>query len=233
MLSARCHQFAEAQFQALAQPQQGLIGRVALPSGEGVDLLEAQAGLFRDRPLGHPCAFGDTKLVSLARAPRGRGCVGLDLLWGGMAVSLTHPARKELGDILPYRALRTIVSTQFAENFLSERAAKITRLYVLGRAIRELREQRRARARSRRPPASKRRIQALEAGQLDPDYELLLALAEAARRSPRRACHPRGTARGGGPGASTGRWSLGEVPDGTGVRPRTRPSVGCAALCSH
>lgn len=53
-------------------------------------------------------------------------------------------------------------------------------LLVLGQAIREVREQR-GLSPSRLAAATgveQRRIQALEAGRLDPDFELLLALAD-------------------------------------------------------
>jgi transcriptional regulator with XRE-family HTH domain len=53
-------------------------------------------------------------------------------------------------------------------------------LLLLGRALRQLREQRRLSQSELAATASveEGRIKALESGQLDPDYELLLALTE-------------------------------------------------------
>jgi len=64
---------------------------------------------------------------------------------------------------------------------LSERTQKTRDLVVLGRAIGELRDQGglSASALAAAVGVEERRIRALEAGQLDPDYELLIALAEA------------------------------------------------------
>jgi transcriptional regulator with XRE-family HTH domain len=64
---------------------------------------------------------------------------------------------------------------------LSKEAQWIRDLALLGRAVRELREQRRL-SQAQLAAATgvpQRRIGALEAGRLDPDYVLLVALARA------------------------------------------------------
>jgi transcriptional regulator with XRE-family HTH domain len=63
---------------------------------------------------------------------------------------------------------------------LPDRAQKTHDLLFFGRAVRELREKRPL-STSQLAAAvgvEERRIRALEAGQLDPDYELLIALAD-------------------------------------------------------
>jgi DNA-binding XRE family transcriptional regulator len=103
-----------------------------------------------------------------------------------MTVSLTHLAEEELGDIWRIPSSDSCLLCNLGDFLLSERAQKTDDLLFFGRAIRELRE--------RRPLSTnqlaaavgidERRIQALEAGQLDPDYELLIALAEGLGVSP-------------------------------------------------
>jgi transcriptional regulator with XRE-family HTH domain len=64
---------------------------------------------------------------------------------------------------------------------LPSRTRKTDDLALLGKAIRQLREERRLGQGelAGAVEVGERRIQALEAGQLDPDYMLLLALAKA------------------------------------------------------
>jgi transcriptional regulator with XRE-family HTH domain len=64
---------------------------------------------------------------------------------------------------------------------LPKRTRKTDDLALLGRAIRQLREERRLGQGELAVAVGvgERRIQALEAGRLDPDYMLLLALAKA------------------------------------------------------
>jgi transcriptional regulator with XRE-family HTH domain len=64
---------------------------------------------------------------------------------------------------------------------LPKRTRKTDDLTLLGKAVRQLREERRLGQGELAAAAGvgERRIQALEAGHLDPDYMLLLALAKA------------------------------------------------------
>jgi transcriptional regulator with XRE-family HTH domain len=75
--------------------------------------------------------------------------------------------------------MQTIVYSAIWELFVSESGHKDTELLVLGRALREMREQRGMSPDELADAAgmSRRRIDALETGHVDPSYELLLALA--------------------------------------------------------
>lgn len=103
-----------------------------------------------------------------------------------MAGSLTHPAGRRKG-IYGVNPLRQLSSAQFGRFFLSESERESRRhLRNLGEAVRQLREQRGS------TPAelaatlgvNERYVRALEAGEHDPDYELLFALAGALNVTP-------------------------------------------------
>ena len=82
---------------------------------------------------------------------------------------------------MAYGALRQLSTNQFARFSLPKRTQKTHELALLGRVVRELREQRRMSQSELAAAvgAEERRIRALEAGQLDPDYVLLVRLAKA------------------------------------------------------
>lgn len=82
---------------------------------------------------------------------------------------------------MSYSALGQLSTAQFPRVSLPKRTHKTDELALLGEAIRQLREERRLGQRELALAAgvAERRIQALEAGRLDPDYLLLLALAKA------------------------------------------------------
>jgi transcriptional regulator with XRE-family HTH domain len=79
-----------------------------------------------------------------------------------------------------YHDLRQLCSTQFGSLSVSERTQEEQELLVLGLAIGQVRERRGLSVGelSAVTGVVQTRIQALEAGQLDPDYDLLLTLAE-------------------------------------------------------
>jgi transcriptional regulator with XRE-family HTH domain len=76
--------------------------------------------------------------------------------------------------------METVVFIAIWELFLPESGHRDADLPVLGRAIRQMREQRGMSADELAGATSigRERVDALETGRLDPTYELLLALAE-------------------------------------------------------
>ena len=77
--------------------------------------------------------------------------------------------------------MKTVVFSAIWELFLPDRGKQDVDLAILGRAVRRMREQRGMSADELAGAAdmTRQRIDGLEAGHLDPTYELLLALAEA------------------------------------------------------
>jgi transcriptional regulator with XRE-family HTH domain len=82
--------------------------------------------------------------------------------------------------------MKTVVVSANWELFLPDSGHRSTELSLLGRAVRQTREQR-GMSPDRLADASgmtRQRIDAIETGRLDPSYDLLLALAEGLRAQP-------------------------------------------------
>jgi ribosome-binding protein aMBF1 (putative translation factor) len=106
---------------------------------------------------------------------------GSDFLSRGMAGSLTHPAGRRKG-IYGVNPLRQLSSAQFGRFSLSQSEQESRRhLRNLGEAVRQLREQRGSTSDELAETlgVEARYVRALEAGERDPDYELLFTLARA------------------------------------------------------
>ncbi len=105
---------------------------------------------------------------------------GWDILLGGTGGSLTHPIEKELGHSWRIRLSDSCLLTSLRDFLLPRRPKKTKELALLGGAVRELREQRRLSESelAAEVGVGEHRIQALEAGRLDPDYVLLVRLAK-------------------------------------------------------
>jgi DNA-binding XRE family transcriptional regulator len=96
-----------------------------------------------------------------------------------MAASFTQTDEEDIGHIGRKR-LRRLSATAIWELFLPVSQQEQQDLLVLGRAIREIREERDTTAADLAAAADVElaQIRALEAGRVDPTYELMLALAE-------------------------------------------------------
>ncbi len=82
--------------------------------------------------------------------------------------------------------MKTVVVSAIWELFLPDREQLDADLAILGRAVRRMREQQGMSADelAHATGMTRQRIYRLETGQLDPSYELLLALSEALRTQP-------------------------------------------------
>jgi DNA-binding XRE family transcriptional regulator len=96
-----------------------------------------------------------------------------------MAGSFTHTSEKDIGHI-NRSPPQTVVVAAIWEFFRTVKQREQQDLLVLGRAIREIRQERGMAVEQLAQVSGvvRARIQALELGQLNPRYELLLALAE-------------------------------------------------------
>lgn len=110
----------------------------------------------------------------------------MDLRGGATTRSLTHVEEQEKGRYCRIAADDNCLQSTLRELSLSRRTHIASELTCLGRALRELREHQRL---SREQLAAavgapERRIEALEAGRLDPGYVLLVRLEKALRVAP-------------------------------------------------
>jgi DNA-binding XRE family transcriptional regulator len=101
------------------------------------------------------------------------------LSWTAMTVSFTQTGEQDIGHIGRKR-LRRLSATAIWELFPPVSQREQHDLLLLGRAIREIREERDVTAAdlAGATEVELAQIRALEAGRVDPTYELLLALAE-------------------------------------------------------
>jgi len=114
--------------------------------------------------------------MAMAARQRLRGC---DFLGGGMGRQPDRSRGKELGQVCRIRFSDNRLQGILRAFLLSERPPKSCELALLGEAVRELREQR-GLSQGELAAASgvpERRIKALEAGRVDPDFVLLYSLA--------------------------------------------------------
>jgi DNA-binding XRE family transcriptional regulator len=174
------HQLARANMQTSAQLENGRVCRVGLSTHERTDLLHIEPRLRGNGILAHLRISSYQKFYRLTQRSMVRA------LWFGL--SLRRHERKPYASDQPtvrtsmgYHGLRQLSALQTGGFSVSEDHQHAKDLAALGDAIRECRAskqltQKRLALLARVP---QRTIQALEAGRLDPELDLLEMLAEA------------------------------------------------------
>ncbi len=167
-----------AHMQALTKLDQAVVRRVPLTADEGADVLFVETRLSSHRIQRHMRIFGHHQLDCLTQSGMAQ-TTRFDGPWTRHRVQLCLRTGEGLGHICGNR-LKTIVLVPICETSLPENPHGAPELPVLGRAIRLTREQQEVSidALARATAIPRENIEALEAGRLDPTYELLIAIAE-------------------------------------------------------
>jgi DNA-binding XRE family transcriptional regulator len=172
------HQLTQGDVKTASELQEVQVRRVGLAASDRVDLVETQsAAVIRDRLLRHVFVFCDQNYDRLSE----RGMVfaawfGLPLRWHGRQPYRSR--RRGVSQRIGYHGRRRLSTPDFAGHFTM---SSFSQLQALGRSIRATREEHGLDARqlSEKTGITHSRLTAIEDGQLDPDYESLLKLADA------------------------------------------------------
>jgi DNA-binding XRE family transcriptional regulator len=173
------HQDPKPGIQTVREPKQGAVSRVACAPYQTAELFHVQSRTPGHHVLIKVGVLSNDYLNGLAkRCVRWASWFRAAFRWHGQ--QLYSGAQKNKRASMPYHGCRQLSEPQFGSFSVSEHQQQEQDLARLGEAIRLVREQHsmtsRALAEATRTP--RKTLRDLEAGRIDPEFDLLLTLAD-------------------------------------------------------